>query len=105
LTDVQEKIDALIQQAKHGGRAGGISKTRAVLNQLSRIEEALSLGVTRQAIAETFGWTLGEFEGAYRRALAQHARARASGNENIKPGKPKPAKPVIPANNKFGETF
>ncbi len=109
MADVQEKIEALIQQAKHGGRAGGISKTRAVFNQLPRIEEALSLGVTRQAIAETFGWTLGEFEGAYRRALAQHARARASGDgdENTESGKPKPAVAVTPAKttNKFGETF
>ena len=74
MSGVQEKIEALIEQARAGGRAGGISKTRAVFNQLERVEEALSLGVKRQAIAESFGWTLGEFEGAYRRALQLRSR-------------------------------
>jgi hypothetical protein len=104
VSNVKNKIDALIDQAKQGGRDGGISKTRAVFSQLERIDEALRLGIKRQALADSFGWTLGEFEGAYRRAQQLKAKESVAATDKEKKRKASSSQPKKRAESGIGKS-
>ncbi|WP_275099365.1 hypothetical protein [Sedimenticola hydrogenitrophicus] len=96
---INEELKRLIESATTGATAGGprITKTRMILNHLDQIEEALQRGIGRAALAQVFGWSLGEFDSGLYRARRMH---RAGGDQRLKADPPTAETPAETQGNK-----